>query len=47
MNRYRNPLNWAISQIDVMRVEIDNMRREIKRLDREKAGKRGPKNRSK
>jgi ubiquinone biosynthesis protein UbiJ len=45
-NRYRNPLNWALEQIDTLKVEIEGLKQEIKRLDREKAGRKGrkPKN---
>jgi len=43
INRFQHPLKWAIEQIDALNVEVQRLGEEIKRLEAEKAGRKGRK----
>ena len=43
MNRWTHPLPWLQEQVDILLEKTAHLEAEIKRLDAEKAGKRGPK----
>ena len=43
MNRWTHPVQWMQGQMDLLLEKVSHLEAEIKRLDAEKAGKRGPK----
>jgi hypothetical protein len=43
VTRHQYPLKWALSEIDKLNEIVEELKKEIARLDQEKAGKRGPK----
>jgi len=43
VNKYQKPLKWLLEEVEKQAVEIEQLKKEVGRLDNEKAGRRGRK----